>query len=74
MIFDFVFILESSDACMQIKDLFMMHTLHASHYIHHLHNCAGSENEEKQRENRAKVLELADYIVPGHGPIFKVPR
>ena len=33
---------------------------------------AGSQNEEKQRENRKKVLDLADYIVPGHGSMFKV--
>ncbi|CAH1114279.1 unnamed protein product [Psylliodes chrysocephalus] len=34
---------------------------------------AGSDNASLQRRNRQKVLELADYIIPGHGPIFKVP-
>ncbi len=33
---------------------------------------AGSEDEKKQEESRKKVLNIADYIVPGHGPIFKV--
>jgi len=33
---------------------------------------AGSENEELQIKNRAKVLLEADYIIPGHGPMFKV--
>lgn len=35
---------------------------------------AGSENEEQQIANRAKVLAKADYIVPGHGPMFRVLR
>lgn len=35
---------------------------------------AGSENPELQRINRAKVLALADFIVPGHGPMFKVNK
>ena len=33
---------------------------------------AGSQDEQRQRENRARILELSDYIVPGHGPMFKV--
>lgn len=33
---------------------------------------AGSENPETQEKHRNKVLLLADYIVPGHGPMFKV--
>uniref|UniRef100_A0A8D8WDH3 Metallo-beta-lactamase domain-containing protein 1 n=1 Tax=Cacopsylla melanoneura TaxID=428564 RepID=A0A8D8WDH3_9HEMI len=33
---------------------------------------AGSEDDELQRTNRNKILLLADYIVPGHGPMFKV--
>lgn len=33
---------------------------------------AGSENPAAQRKNRLKVAKLADWIVPGHGPIFKV--
>ena len=35
---------------------------------------AGSEDVDKQRRSRASVLQLADYIVPGHGPMFRVPR
>lgn len=35
---------------------------------------AGSENEVEQVENRSKVLEMADYIVPGHGPMFRVDK
>ena len=33
---------------------------------------AGSEDEVQQEKNRRKVLEMADFIVPGHGPMFKV--
>lgn len=33
---------------------------------------AGSECPEKQRKNRKYILEMADYIVPGHGPMFTV--
>ena len=33
-----------------------------------------SENPEKQRENRAKVLSIADHIIPGHGKLFKVTQ
>ncbi|KAK3858913.1 hypothetical protein Pcinc_034931 [Petrolisthes cinctipes] len=33
---------------------------------------AGSENSESQEKHRNKVLLLADHIVPGHGPMFKV--
>ena len=33
-----------------------------------------SECEETQENNRAKVLTLADYVVPGHGPIFAVRK
>ena len=35
---------------------------------------AGSENEEVQEKNRNKVLEMADFIVPGHGKMFKVKK
>lgn len=35
---------------------------------------AGSEDQAKQRESRAAVLALADWVVPGHGPPFKVNR
>ncbi|XP_054287228.1 metallo-beta-lactamase domain-containing protein 1-like isoform X1 [Macrosteles quadrilineatus] len=33
---------------------------------------AGSQSPERQEENRNKVLRLANYIVPGHGPMFRV--
>ena len=34
---------------------------------------AGSKNIDLQRANRKKILSTVDYIVPGHGPMFKVP-
>lgn len=34
---------------------------------------AGSDNEELQERNRKMILELARWIVPGHGPMFSVP-
>ena len=33
---------------------------------------AGSEDPKKQEQSRAKLMEIADVIVPGHGPMFKV--
>jgi len=33
---------------------------------------AGSENPKLQEKNRNKILKRAQYIVPGHGPMFKV--
>jgi len=33
---------------------------------------AGTENEIVQRKNRLKVAEMVDFIIPGHGPRFKV--
>ncbi|KAL1506567.1 hypothetical protein ABEB36_005903 [Hypothenemus hampei] len=35
---------------------------------------AGSDNEQLQRDNREKILKLVDFIVPGHGPMFQVPK
>lgn len=35
---------------------------------------AGSENEDEQKKHRNKVLEMADYIIPGHGPMFHINR
>ncbi|EFX70447.1 hypothetical protein DAPPUDRAFT_61331 [Daphnia pulex] len=32
----------------------------------------GSVNPEQQENSRALIANFADYIVPGHGPIFKV--
>ncbi|XP_069678183.1 metallo-beta-lactamase domain-containing protein 1 isoform X2 [Periplaneta americana] len=33
---------------------------------------AGSSDPEKQEQNRNKILQIADWIVPGHGPMFQV--
>ncbi|OTF73862.1 hypothetical protein BLA29_010794 [Euroglyphus maynei] len=33
---------------------------------------AGSMNPTEQRNNRDYILSIADYIVPGHGGMFKV--
>lgn len=33
---------------------------------------AGTENEYAQRQNRLKIAEMVDYIIPGHGPKFQV--
>ena len=35
---------------------------------------AGSDNEKMQKESREAILKMADFIIPGHGPIFKNPR
>lgn len=35
---------------------------------------AGCEDEKLQRKNRLKVADMVDFIVPGHGPAFKVTR
>jgi glyoxylase-like metal-dependent hydrolase (beta-lactamase superfamily II) len=35
---------------------------------------AWSKNPVAQADSRAKVMVLADYIIPGHGDRFKVPR
>lgn len=32
---------------------------------------AGSDSEDLQRKSRQRILEIADYIVPGHGAMFK---
>ena len=32
-----------------------------------------SENPELQQQHRMEVLQGSDYIIPGHGPMFKVP-
>ncbi|KAG8226969.1 hypothetical protein J437_LFUL009520 [Ladona fulva] len=34
----------------------------------------GSEQPELQETNRAKILKLADHIIPGHGPMFQVTK
>jgi len=33
-----------------------------------------ASDKEKLRESRKKVLEIADYIIPGHGKMFKVKK
>lgn len=33
---------------------------------------AGSEDRKLQRNNRGRIVKIADWIVPGHGPKFKV--
>lgn len=33
---------------------------------------AGSEDEAAQKQNRLKIAENVNYIIPGHGPIFEV--
>lgn len=33
---------------------------------------AGTEDEDLQRINRLRVAEMVNYIIPGHGPMFKV--
>ncbi|KAK7486924.1 hypothetical protein BaRGS_00021895 [Batillaria attramentaria] len=33
----------------------------------------GSESPEVQQQSRIDILKIADYIVPGHGPMFQVP-
>ncbi|KAK9875637.1 hypothetical protein WA026_009436 [Henosepilachna vigintioctopunctata] len=33
----------------------------------------GSGHDDMQQENRNKILKQVDWIVPGHGPMFKVP-
>lgn len=35
---------------------------------------AGSEDEKLQRQNRSRLAELVDFIIPGHGPMFQVTR
>ncbi|XP_030761000.1 metallo-beta-lactamase domain-containing protein 1 [Sitophilus oryzae] len=35
---------------------------------------AGSDNIELQRHNRLKIMDIADYIIPGHGAMFPVNK
>ncbi len=35
---------------------------------------AFSKQPKEQIKNRAKIWELANYIIPGHGPMFKVDK
>ncbi len=34
------------------------------------HNC----DPEGLEKSRKKILQIADYIIPGHGPMFKVKK
>ena len=33
-----------------------------------------ASNKEKLEESRKKILEVADWIIPGHGKMFKVKK
>ncbi|KAK9504913.1 hypothetical protein O3M35_009081 [Rhynocoris fuscipes] len=33
---------------------------------------AGSENHQLQRENRLKIINLSDWVIPGHGEMFQI--
>lgn len=33
-----------------------------------------ASDQEKLKENRRKILELADWIIPGHGKMYKVKK
>jgi glyoxylase-like metal-dependent hydrolase (beta-lactamase superfamily II) len=33
---------------------------------------AGSDDQHKQQQNRNMILNIADWILPGHGPISSV--
>jgi len=35
---------------------------------------SGAKDEKALQESRRKVLEIADYIIPGHGKMFKVEK
>jgi glyoxylase-like metal-dependent hydrolase (beta-lactamase superfamily II) len=35
---------------------------------------AGSDDPEKQEQNRNKIIQIAAWIIPGHGPMFKVTK
>lgn len=35
---------------------------------------AGSDNEALQQTNRQRILDSVDFIIPGHGPMFRVPK
>lgn len=35
---------------------------------------AGSQNPDLQRANRSRIYHEVDYIVPGHGPMFKTDK
>lgn len=34
-------------------------------------NLGGSEQPEVQQQSRARILAIADHIIPGHGPMFR---
>lgn len=34
----------------------------------------GAKDENLLQESRKKILEIADWIIPGHGPMFKVKK
>ena len=34
----------------------------------------GSIDPDRQERSRSRIIQLADYIVPGHGPMFRVTK
>lgn len=61
--------LENNSAVAIAGDLFEKEEdiFNESHWIG-----AGTEDETLQRKNRLKIAEIVEYIIPGHGPMFKV--
>ena len=35
---------------------------------------AGSQDSSKQTESRKRILAIADFVVPGHGAMFRVDK
>ena len=33
---------------------------------------AGSEDKKQQEHHRMRILDIADFVVPGHGPMFEI--
>ena len=53
--------------------IFFTYVVNLFKYLLKIDIFVGTENESLQREQREKVLKLADFIIPGHGPMFPVP-
>ena len=49
------------------------HDKHHQTYVDKL-NAALEVHKDLQNKSRAKIWKLADYIVPGHGDMFKVDK
>ncbi|HUW21053.1 MAG TPA: hypothetical protein VMW41_00110, partial [Candidatus Bathyarchaeia archaeon] len=39
-----------------------------------IHQDPYMKNKEELRESRKKLLKIADYIIPGHGEMFKIEK